>query len=250
MPTIATNGLTLYDMVKSRKLDCVEWVMVSLDWPFAAKHDEYRGIKVFDAAVRGIKALVLQRKAAQISTVITKENLPYMEEMCKFAHKLGAMIEMLPCENIIREQDTAHIVEEIDSFIPNLSVYSKEIHRLAKIYPNLITDNVTAKIIEARGFGNQNLLHCVSARSFLVINYKGELVLPCKVHPILKLSIKNRSLRDVYYSYEAKKIMDAKDSFPFCKGCRLGCAIATSIPTRWATLYEKYIKAFFNGKLF
>lgn len=250
MPTIATNGFTLYELVKSGKINDIEWVMVSLDWPDAENHDKYRGIKIFDKTVKGIRALVLEGKAAQISTVITKENLNKMEEMCKFAHDLGAMIEMLPCENIIREQDTAHIVDEIEGFIPNIPTYANEIRRLNKIYPNLITDSVTANIIEAGGFGNQKLLHCVTARSFLVINYRGEWIVPCKIHPILKVDVKKHSLYEAYYSYEAKKIMDLKDAFPFCKGCRLGCAIATSIPTRWPTLYEKYIKAFFNGNLF
>lgn len=250
MPTVATNGYKLFELVQSGQFDDVEWVMISLDWPDAQRHDLYRGIKLFDKVIKGIRALILERKVALVSTVITKENIDQMENMCKFTHELGAMIEMLPCENIIREQDSAHVVEEIDKFIPDLAHYSREIHRLSRIYPNLITDTVTADIIEAGGFGNQNLLHCVTAKSFLVINYRGEVVFPCKIHPILKIDVKKRSLYDVYYSYEAKKIMDMSDTFPFCQGCRLGCAIATSIPTRWLTLYEKYIKCFFNGNLF
>lgn len=250
MPTIATNGYRLADHVLSGRFNNVEWVMVSLDWPDAQKHDKYRGVSLFDQAVKGIKALVLQKKVALISMVVTPENLPFMEDMVKFAYNLGAIIEMLPCENIIREQDTAHQVKSIEEYIPDLHQYAQEIHRLNAIYPNLITDNVTANIIKAGGFGNQNLLHCVSARSFLVINYHGEVVFPCKIHPILKIDVTKHSLYDVYHSYEARKIMDMKDGFPFCKGCRLGCAIATSIPTRWATLYEKYIKCFFNGNLF
>ncbi|MHA1794597.1 MAG: radical SAM protein [Promethearchaeota archaeon] len=250
MPTVATNGLLLYQLIKTQKFKDVELIMVSLDWPFAEKHDQYRGIPIFKQTIKGIRAAVLERKIVIISMVITKENLPYMEEMSKLAQKLGAMIEMLPCENIIREQDTPHIVDDIFSFIPDLHKYAAEIRRLVKIYPNIITDTISADIIEAGGFGYQNLLHCVSARAFIVINYKGEVVLPCKIHPVLRVNVKKYPLCDVYHSYEAKQIMDMKDGFPFCKGCRLGCAIATSIPTRWATLYEKYIRAFINGNLF
>lgn len=250
MPTVATNGLSLYNWIQNQKFKDVEWIMVSLDWPMAKKHDEYRGIRMFDQAIKGIRAAVLERKTVLISMVVTKENISYMEDMCRLAKKLGCMIEMLPCENIIREQDSAHIVDDISNFLPNIHQYAQEIRRLVKIYPNIITDTISADIIEAGGFGYQNLLHCVSARAFLVINYKGEVVFPCKIHPILKVNVKSKSLYDVYHSYEAKQIMDMKDGFPFCKGCRLGCAIATSIPTRWATLYEKYIKAFFNGNLF
>ena len=250
MPTLATNGYLLYDLIKSGKLKDLEFVMVSLDWPIAEKHDKYRGIKIFDRAIKAIKAVVLERKTALISMVVTKENIEHMEDMCKLAYKLGAMIEILPCEDIIREQDSAHSVEIIDDFLPDIRQYSSEIRRLVKIYPNIITDIITADIIEAGGFGNQDLLHCATAQAFVVINYKGEVVFPCKIHPILKVDVRKHSLKDVYFSYEAKKIMEMKDSFPFCKGCRLGCAIATSMPTRWVTLYEKYIKAFFNGNLF
>jgi MoaA/NifB/PqqE/SkfB family radical SAM enzyme len=250
MPTLATNGFRLYDHIRSGRLNKIEWVMISLDWPDAEGHDKYRGIALFDHAIKGIRALILEKKTTLISMVVTPENLPLMEKMVQFAYDLGAMIEMLPCENIIREQDTAHTVEEISKYIPDIKKWATEIRRLNRIYPNLITDNVTADIVEAGGFGHQNLLHCVTARSFLVINYKGDVVFPCKIHPILKVNVKQRSLYDVYHSYEARKIMELKDSFPFCNGCRLGCAIATSIPTRWATLYEKYIKCFFNGNLF
>ncbi len=249
-PTIATNGLTLYELIQSGELRDVELIMVSLDWPDAENHNRYRGIKIFDKVIRGIRAAVLARKAVVVSMVVTKENIGYMETMCQFTRKLGTMIEILPCEDIIREENSAHTVATINEFIPDLHEYAEKIRYLGKIYPNLLTDPFTAQIIEAGGFGNQNLLHCVSAKAFLVIHYTGEIVFPCKIHPVLKIDVRNRSIHEIYHSYEVKRIMDMQDSFPFCKGCRLGCAIATSVPTRWATLYQKYIRAFFNGNLF
>ena len=248
---MATNGYFLYDLIKDGKIDDIEWIMVSVDWPDAEHHDKYRGIKVFDRAIKGIKAAVKERKQTLISMVVTKENAHLMEEMCKFATDLGCMIEMLPCEDIIREQeDNLHIVDDIESFIPDLDEYANEIRRLEKIYPRLITDSVTAGIVEAGGFGNQELLHCISAQAYIFIKSNGEMVFPCKIHPLLKVNVLKIDPYDAYYSAEAKKIMDIGDSFPFCKGCRLGCAIATSIPAHWATLYQKYMKAFFNGNFF
>jgi len=224
MNAIATNGYYLYDMIKDGRLDGLEWIMVSLDWPMAEMHNKYRAIDVFDRAIKGIRAAVLRRKIVLISMVVTKENFKHMEDMCKLARSLGAIIEILPCEDIIREMDEKdHVVEEIDSFIPDLHEYAEEIRRLNHIYPNLITDTVTAMIIEAGGFGYQNVLHCTTAESYIFIRYNGEYVLPCKIHPIFKVDVKKRSLYDVYHSAEARKIMDKKDTFPFCKGCRLGC---------------------------
>jgi MoaA/NifB/PqqE/SkfB family radical SAM enzyme len=251
MNAMATNGFLLYDMIKKGQLDGVEWIMVSLDWPDAARHNKYRQLEVFDRAIKGIRAAQLERKQVLISTVITKENINYMEEMCKLARNIGVMIEMLPCEDIIRETEKMdHVVNEIESFIPDLSQYANEIRRLNRIYPNLMTDDVTAMVIEAGGFGYQKILRCVMAESYLFVRYNGEVVFPCKLHPVLKVDVTKQSLYDVYYSLEARKIMDKKDDFPFCKGCRFGCGIATSIPANLSTLYEKYIRGFFNGNMF
>ncbi len=251
MPTMATNGAILENLLEQGKLEDMEWIMVSIDFPDAERHDENRGIKVFDRAVRGIKAAVKLGKLVVISTVVTKDNIQYMEEMCKLAMKWGTMIELLPCEDIIREQEEeAHVVDEAKSFIPDLGRWADEIRRLSSIYPNLTTDKITASVVEAGGFGNQDLLHCVVAKSFIMIGYNGELLLPCKIHPLLKIDVTNTPVDEVYNTYEARRIMDIGDGFPFCKGCRLGCAIATSIPEHWNTVYEKYVKAFFNGVFF
>lgn len=250
MPTIATNGFNLYNLLRAGKLADVEWIMVSLDWPDRENHDRYRGIPIFDRVIKGIRAARLLRKTVLISAVVTQENLTSMEAMVKLAYELGAMIELLPCENIIREQNSLHQVLDIDQYLPDIPAYAREVRRLTHIYPNIITDNFTASIIEAGGFGFQRVLRCHIAKAFIMIHYNGEMVLPCKLHPVLRLNVKTHSVYDLYYSYEAQRIMAMKDDFPFCKGCRFGCAIAASIPTRWSTLYEKYIKAFFNGNLF
>ncbi|MFX1344659.1 MAG: hypothetical protein ACFFAI_06105, partial [Promethearchaeota archaeon] len=59
----------------------------------------------------------------------------------------------------------------------------------------------------------------------------------------------NYSLYDIYYSKEVKDIMKKHDNYNFCENCRLGCAIASSIPTHWKTVYSKYIKGFLDGNL-
>lgn len=251
MNTVTTNGYYLYDMIKAGQLDGAEIIIVSLDWPDAEHHDKYRQIQVFDRAIKGIRAAILEHKHIWISMVVTKDNMPYMEEMCKFTHKLGAMIEMLPCEDIIREMDDEeHVVDDIDSYIPDLKEWAKEVRRLMDIYPNLTTDTVTISVIEGGGFGNQDLLHCVMSEAYIFIRYNGEYVLPCKIHPIWKVDVIKHSLYKAYYSVEAKKIMKMEDKFPFCLGCRLGCGIATSIPRNISTVYEKYVKAFLNGNFF
>ncbi len=241
----------MFDLIQAGKMDDLEWAVVSLDWCTAEKHNEYRQLDVFNRAVKGIRAAIMRNIKVAISSVVTRENFSQMEEMCKFAYKLHAMIELLPCEDIIREQKgDEHAVENIEKYIPDLHEYAEEIRRLTKIYPNLTTDTITAAIIEAGGFGHQSLLHCMSAQSYIFIRYNGDYVLPCKIHPVLSIDVKKHRLYSAYYSNEVREIMVKHDTFPFCDGCRLGCAITASTSARWTTLYEKYLKAFLNGNLF
>lgn len=251
MVTIATNGYKLHELLKEGKLNDVEMIMVSLDWP-DKRHDTYRGIPVFDKVIKGIKTAVLLRKKVIISTVITKENMHVMEEMCKLAESLGAMIELLPCEDIIRDMKNSHKVNEINKFIPNLDRWANEILRLVKKYPNLTTDPVTAEIIRKGGFGHPDTpIRCHVAQAFINIRYNGDMVFPCKIHPTLKVNVSRQfHANKVYHSLQVRKIILMRDGFPFCKGCRLGCAIATSIPTKWSSLIQKYVRMFFNGNLF
>jgi MoaA/NifB/PqqE/SkfB family radical SAM enzyme len=249
--SLSTNGFYLYDLIKANKLKNLDWILISIDWPDAERHDRNRHLPVFDRAIKGIKVAKAKGIKVIISTVITKESLPYMEDMCKFAQNINCMIKLLPCEDIIRDQkEDSHFVNDINDIIPDLHQYAEEIRRLEKNYPNLMTERMSASIIEAGGFGYQTILHCMSAQVYINIRYNGFIVFPCKIHPLLSVDIRKKSVFDVYYSKEAREIMLKRDSYPFCKGCRLGCAITASMSNRWATLYEKYLRTFFKGNFF
>ncbi|MBD3350111.1 MAG: radical SAM protein [Candidatus Lokiarchaeota archaeon] len=266
MTGIATNGYLLEDLVKKGALKNLENCMVSVDFPTAELHDYYRGIKVFDRVVKGMRAARKSGIKVLISTTVTKESLPYMEEMCKFATKNHAMIELLPCENIVREVlDEALEVQNIEKdYIPDLHQWAKEIRRLKQKYPNLTTDALTARIIENGGFGQfarfglrerffmwyVTYMPCHVAMAYLFIKYNGDVVFPCKLHPILSVSALKYPIEKIYHAPEVRKIQQQKDTFPFCRGCRLGCAISTSLPFYWSGLYGKYIVAFLKGNFF
>ena len=252
MVTLATNGFKLFELLQEGKLNDIEFIMVSLDWP-DKRHDEFRGIPLFDKVIKGIRAAVLLRKKVLISTVITKQNFHVMEDMCKLAKSLGAMLELLPCEDIIRDMsNSSHKVDEINQFIPNLNRWANEILQLIPKYPNLTTDPTTVDIIRKGGFGHPGIpVRCHVAQAFVNIRYNGEMVFPCKIHPILRVNVSRQFHTDkIYHSGQVKKIILMRDGFHFCKGCRLGCAIVTSIPTKWSTLIQKYVRMFFNGNLF
>lgn len=251
MSTIATNGFLLEKLAKEGKLRGLEIAMVSIDFPTAEMHDKYRGIKVFDRAVRGIRAFRKLGGKVLISSIVTKESLPYMEEMCKFALRNHCMIEMLPCENLIREVfDRKLEVEHLErDYIPNLKIWAHNIRNLIQKYPNLTTDLVTADIIESGGFQNQKY-HCRVASSYVFVKYNGDVVYPCKIHPIISKSAVKYPIDKIYHSPEVLAIRKKMDGYTFCKNCRLGCAITTSIAMYWKPLWQKYAKLFFRGNLF
>ncbi|MHA1340485.1 MAG: radical SAM protein [Promethearchaeota archaeon] len=263
MTGIATNGYYLEDLIKQGKLKNLETCMVSLDFPNANEHDENRGIKVFERALRGIRAARKSGIKVVISTTVTKNSLKYMEDMVKLATKLHCSIELLPCENIIREvADQKLEVQDIDKkYVPNLHLWAKEIRRLHQKYPALTTDLITASLIENGGFGRAGkfglreqylmwyvtYMPCHVASAYIFIKYNGDVVFPCKIHPILSVSALKYPLDKIYFSKEVREIQNKFDSFPFCKGCRLGCAISTSLPFYWSGLFAKYLLAFAKG---
>ncbi|MHA1729699.1 MAG: SPASM domain-containing protein, partial [Promethearchaeota archaeon] len=248
---MATNGLLLEKIAKSGKLKNLEIAMVSLDFPTANLHDKYRGVKVFDKALRGIRTFKKFGGKVLISSLVTKESLPYMEDMCKLALRNRCMIELLPCENLIREVSGKKIfVENLEEkFIPDLKKWAENIRILRKKYSNLTTDKITAEIIESGGFQNQKY-RCRVASSYVFIKFNGDVTYPCKIHPLISKNALRYPIDKIYRSKEVLQIRKKMDGFPFCKNCRLGCAITTSIPMYWRPLWQKYIKLFFNGNLF
>ena len=65
---------------------------VSIDFPIAEKHDEFRGHPgAFDAAVRGIKIAQEAGIEVQINSTITKLNVAYLDDLLKFAKDIGAV---------------------------------------------------------------------------------------------------------------------------------------------------------------
>jgi len=65
---------------------------VSIDFPVAEKHDEFRGLPgAFDNAVRGIKIAQEAGIEVQINSTITKLNVAYLDDLLKFAKDIGAV---------------------------------------------------------------------------------------------------------------------------------------------------------------
>lgn len=251
---MATNGYFLPKLFKEHKIEGLDYILISLDYPTAKLHDKMRGIKVFDRIIESINLANKQDIKVIISTVVMKDNIHLMDQICQLAEKLGCSIEIYPCEDIIRDfPNKSYQIQDLEELIPDISIWANQIRILRKKYRNILTDPVSIEVVE-KGFGgypqyNQKILRCHVAEAYLFISHDGFISYPCKIHPIERYNALKYPVSTIYNSQSAKKIMKMHDNYRFCDKCRLGCAIASSIPTRWKTLYAKYIKGFIDGGL-
>ena len=255
MNGIATNGYLLPKLFKDHNLEGLDYILLSLDYPKAELHDKMRGIKVFDKVLESIKLANKNDIKPIISTVVMKDNLKYLENMCELAENLNCSIEIYPCEDIIRDYpENSYQIDDIYDLIPEISIWANIMRSLRRRYKNILTDPISIEVVENGGFGgyplyHQETLRCHVAEAYIFISHDGYVHYPCKIHPISSFNALKHSLHNIYYSKEVKDIMKKHDSYNFCENCRLGCAIASSIPTRWKTVYSKYIKGFLDGNL-
>lgn len=252
---IATNGFLMPKLLKNGYMSGLDYILLSLDYSSPEMHDKTRALKSFDKIIETIKLAKKKDIKTIISTVAMNDNLNHLDEICKIAKNLDIPIEIYPCENIIRDfPDKSYHVNNIDQMIPDLSKWANYMRSLRLKYENILTDPVSIKVIESGGFGgnsspHQQKMRCRVAESHIFIRYDGSLVFPCKIHPIINFDIRKKSLSEIYELKIVKKIIKKHDSFDFCDGCRLGCALNASNARSVHTLFSKYIKAVIMGQL-
>ncbi|TXT57978.1 MAG: Antilisterial bacteriocin subtilosin biosynthesis protein AlbA [Promethearchaeota archaeon] len=251
---VASNGYLFPNLMKEYDLDGLNYILLSLDYPFPKMHNAFRGINVFDKIIETIKLANERDIKTVISTVVMKDNLQYLDRLCELADHLNCSIELFPCENIIRHLNgKTHKIENIDNYVPSIPIWAMNLKNLRKNYDNIITDPLTINIIEEGGFGgnpnHQDILRCHVAKAYLFVRYDGYISFPCKINPLKTFNTLKYSLSEIFNSLEARSIMEKHDSYEFCDGCRLGCAIASSMTAKWKTVYSKFVKSFIKGNL-
>jgi len=253
---IATNGYLMPQLLKEKnRMEGLDYILLSLDYPTAELHNKKRGIKVFDRVMETITLSNKRDISVIISTVVMKDNIQFLENICELAENLNCSIELFPCEDIIRDhRNFQYKVNNIEDLIPDLSVWAKLIRSLRSKYKNILTDPISINVVEKGGFGGapeyyQTSLRCHVAEAYLFVRYDGFIDYPCKIHPIKSFHTLKDTINNIYYSSEVREIMKQHDTYDFCDQCRLGCAIASSLPTTWKTLYAKYIQGYLKGNL-
>ena len=94
---MSPNGTLVTPEVARRMHDVgIARVSISIDFPTAAEHDEFRGVPgAFDGAVRGIRNCLDAGVEVQINSTITKLNAHYLPALLQLADDLGA-VELPP----------------------------------------------------------------------------------------------------------------------------------------------------------
>ena len=138
MNGLASNGYLLPKLLKENKLEGLDYILLSLDYPTADLHNRMRGIKVFDRVIESIHLANKNDIKVILSTVVMKDNIHLLEDMCQLAEKLGCTIEIYPCEDIIRDfPDKSYKIQQIREFIPVISAWANIIRSLRKKYKNI-----------------------------------------------------------------------------------------------------------------
>jgi MoaA/NifB/PqqE/SkfB family radical SAM enzyme len=249
---LTSNGYILPQILP--KLEGLDFILTSMDYPTAKLHDNSRGIKVFDKVIKSIELAQKKNIKVILSTVVMKDNLHLLEDICELAENLQCSIELYPCEDIIWNiSGISYHAKKVEDLIPDLSLWANKIKHLRAQFRNILTDPISIEIVEKGGFGGnpkyQDILRCHVAEAYMFIRHDGSIDYPCKINPLFSYNILNHSLLNIYRSKEVKEIMKIRDDFDFCEGCRLGCAIMASIPTQWKTFYSKYLRGILAGNL-
>lgn len=256
MNGVATNGYLMPSLLKQNgRLEGLDYILLSLDYPTAVLHNKMRGIKTFHKVLETIELANKRDKKVIISTVVMNDNIHLLDSICELAENYNCSIELFPCEDIIREYpEKTFQIKDINTMIPDLSVWANLLLKLRKKYKNILTDPISIAVVERGGFGgypnyHQNLLRCHVAEAYIFVRHDGFIDYPCKIHPIMSFDALKHPIFKIYNSKEVSEIMVNHDRYEFCNNCRLGCAIASSMPTRWKTLASKFILGYLNGNL-
>ena len=91
-PVIGTNATLIDDALAKRIAAAgVPRISVSIDFPTAAEHDDFRGVKgAFEATLSGIRATLAAGVEVQVNSTITKLNRDLLPRLHDLAAELGA----------------------------------------------------------------------------------------------------------------------------------------------------------------
>ena len=191
---------------------------VSIDFPTAEKHDEFRGLTgAFEQAVRGIKIAQEAGVEVQINSTITKLNVDYLDDLLKFSKEVGAVAfhpfllvptgrgkdleeQELPPEDYERTLNWVYDMQKVEKDIffkpTDAPHYFRIMHQRAKEDGEKASKMMAGHPHASRGLETMTR-GCLGGIGFCFISHVGQ-VQPCGYFEKAAGNIKEQSFKEVW----------------------------------------------------
>ncbi len=232
---LATNGILVNDEICEKLKDSgIRIVSLSLDGATAEVHDDFRKQKgAFEATINAAKLLKKHGIEFIINSSFTKRNQEKIQEVYRFAKKLGAtawyMFMIVPTgrgEEIMSELISKEDYEEILEWHYEMENDEKDIlvrPTCAPHYYRIILQKSKEKgeKFERRSlkFSTGGAKGCIAGQLITLIDVDGN-VLPCSYFPKSAGNIKEKSFKEIWENSELfKDLRDFKKYKGKCGSC-------------------------------
>ncbi len=236
--TIMNSNGYLAEKYAAKLKNYLDFMIISVDFPEAEKHDKFRGQKgAFDRAVAGIRALKKSGIRTRINCVVNAENISMLDRMAEFAANLGVGISFIPMDPLLfinyRTKDSGNNDADIRHLGIPLEKYVSAVKRVSRRYNNVITPGFFLDAL-SNGF------KCRATDTVINVQPDGSFVLPCEVKPVRQPSA--LEIRKRYFSNETIEISRKNNSYDFCKNCTSQCSITPSLLMNPMNALKTFIK--------
>jgi radical SAM protein with 4Fe4S-binding SPASM domain len=240
--TIAPNGIHVDAAAAARMRDCgIERAAISLDFPTAKLHDEFRGVSgAFEAALRALRLLREAGIECQVNATLTELNLEHLDALIDLALELEAaafhpflLVETGRGQELARQRVTPERCEEMMLRLRGRQVALQG--RLAIKPTNMpqycrVAAQDAARTQAQPGRALDVMTRgCLAGRGFCFISSRAE-VCPCGYLPLacgsLRVTTLERIWRDsaLLWALRADGMIKGKcgvcEFNPICGGCR------------------------------
>jgi radical SAM protein with 4Fe4S-binding SPASM domain len=239
--SIATNAtlMTKENAKKLKEHGCL-FAQVSVDGSNPESHNWFRGVKMFEKTIQGIKNAVAEDISVGISTTVTNHNYHEIPDIINLAEKLGAGTFMY--YNFIptgRGKDIVNLdltPDQRELLLKSMAKQTKKrkmrLLSTAPQYGRVCVENEAAtlamthfdysspEILESVRFLAEFIGGCGTGRLYCALEPNGDIT-PCVFIPIKLGNIKEDSLLDVWHNSDAFiKIRDREHFKGNCGVCK------------------------------
>ena len=215
--SLLTNGTLVTREVAAQLVDCVDTVEISLDSPREETNDLTRGAGSYSKIVRGIEHLVAAgHRAVVLKPVLSRANLSHIEELPRFAARLGCRVNQptlcLPFRTPGGGIDDSS-TPELDEAMTALDRFEAEMR-----YCFGTAASAPPPVGPA--------LSCGMGKRVLAIDYEGN-VYPCQAlhdEEMICGNVKHQPIADIYHRSSLIRRLSRFSVFDVerCRGCTWG----------------------------